>query len=673
MPLPHSITLHGGPKDGVVEEVNDPWPRTQLVVSDGEGGTLTYYVRDEEPEEADYEPNPTEDGLGTEPPFGAVGPEGPQGPEGPEGPQGPEGPRGEGFNFVGTYKAENTYAKGDCVFKGNIAYVSIVNGNTGHDPETDEGAHWSQAFMGLNPRGTYNPELTYNAFDFVEQEGSSYLCVAKANPHVEPFKDFAEEGGHWQLVAKAGTPGGEKGVEGEPGPEGKEGKEGAEGALGPEGPEGKEGASGVDGNTIIYGSGPPTLEIGHIGDTYIDKVEHFIYGPKSESGWPEGVALATGERGPEGKEGKEGPEGKEGKEGKAGPEGAAGVEGPEGPEGKPGNTILFGKGVPSNELGRNGDAYIDEETHFFYGPKAAGVWPEGVALASGPAGPEGKEGKAGKGGGGGGGETFIHDSFTENLLGTYVFDQSTSAEGLKVEGGFLSSGDSNDHSFHTSIEVEDAVHVMEFERKGATPTTYLMLKYIDDKNFVIAQLNNNQLHVYQQLEGAYTLVTESASFEPPTGKRLWMVGRMSGNEVSIEIWETNPSMLGVAGMLTSVRGELTGGGALAFGKGIKAPTGLRLTGEANPGPTETKIFDWFVGSSLPVLGSGGGGGSDATFEFKQEEEAETWTIKHDLEKHPCVQIFDTEGDETLADIKHLSINELTVTFTPPMAGVAYLN
>lgn len=40
--------------------------------------------------------------------------------------------------------------------------------------------------------------------------------------------------------------------------------------------------------------------------------------------------------------------------------------GPQGPRGK---TILNGSGAPSNNLGTQGDFYVDNDTHKFYGPK----------------------------------------------------------------------------------------------------------------------------------------------------------------------------------------------------------------------------------------------------------------------------------------------------------------
>jgi hypothetical protein len=61
------------------------------------------------------------------------------------------------------------------------------------------------------------------------------------------------------------------------------------------------------------------------------------------------------------------------------------------------NTIYNGSGAPSNSIGGNGDFYIDNTNHYFYGPKASGSWPSGFSVvgpqgATGPQGPQGPQG-----------------------------------------------------------------------------------------------------------------------------------------------------------------------------------------------------------------------------------------------------------------------------------------
>ena len=62
------------------------------------------------------------------------------------------------------------------------------------------------------------------------------------------------------------------------------------------------------------------------------------------------------------------------------------------------NTILNGKGAPSNSLGINGDFYIDTRSLLISGPKTNGKWPSSRSLqgANGVNGIDGKNGSAAK-------------------------------------------------------------------------------------------------------------------------------------------------------------------------------------------------------------------------------------------------------------------------------------
>jgi len=61
------------------------------------------------------------------------------------------------------------------------------------------------------------------------------------------------------------------------------------------------------------------------------------------------------------------------------------------------NTILSGAGVPSVNLGLNGDFYLDIKSMNFYGPKKNNHWPIPISLkgTTGPVGPSGVDGKNG--------------------------------------------------------------------------------------------------------------------------------------------------------------------------------------------------------------------------------------------------------------------------------------
>ena len=81
------------------------------------------------------------------------------------------------------------------------------------------------------------------------------------------------------------------------------------------------------------------------------------------------------------------------------------------------NTILNGKGAPSNSEGINGDFYIDTRSLLIFGPKANGKWPapQNLQGPTGPVGPEGKNGSDGKNGADG--KTITNASTTTGPAG----------------------------------------------------------------------------------------------------------------------------------------------------------------------------------------------------------------------------------------------------------------
>jgi hypothetical protein len=121
-----------------------------------------------------------------------------------------------------------------------------------------------------------------------------------------------------------------------------------------------------------------------------------------------GPAGPQGSAGPQGLPGLQGPQGPEGPQGPAGPEGLPGPQGPEGavgPAGLSGRTLLNGTGSPTDELGSDGDFFIDTVAKQLFGPKLNGNWnafppvslvgPQGPAGQEGPAGAMGPQGPAG--------------------------------------------------------------------------------------------------------------------------------------------------------------------------------------------------------------------------------------------------------------------------------------
>lgn len=70
-------------------------------------------------------------------------------------------------------------------------------------------------------------------------------------------------------------------------------------------------------------------------------------------------------------------------------QGPPGLPGAPGADGADGNTVLYGENDPTFDDGVNGNFYINTTTHFIFGPKSSGIWPEGTSLI-GPPGPAGE-------------------------------------------------------------------------------------------------------------------------------------------------------------------------------------------------------------------------------------------------------------------------------------------
>ena len=136
------------------------------------------------------------------------------------------------------------------------------------------------------------------------------------------------------------------------GPQGAAGAKGDTGAAGAKGDTGSKGAPGADGNTVLYGSGPPAPGLGTAGNFYIDTRTNMIYGPKTAT-WPDGTSL-VGPQGAAGVKGDTGSKGDTGAAGAKGDTGATGSQGSQGPAGAKGDPGATGGQGPAGAAGATG-------------------------------------------------------------------------------------------------------------------------------------------------------------------------------------------------------------------------------------------------------------------------------------------------------------------------------
>lgn len=57
----------------------------------------------------------------------------------------------------------------------------------------------------------------------------------------------------------------------------------------------------------------------------------------------------------------------------------------------------------------------------------------------------------------------------------------------------------------------------------------------------------------------------------------------------------------------------------------------------------------------------------------QTVSSSTWNITHNLNKYPSVSIVDASNAEVIGEVEHINDNSLTVKFSAPFSGKAFLN
>lgn len=62
-----------------------------------------------------------------------------------------------------------------------------------------------------------------------------------------------------------------------------------------------------------------------------------------------------------------------------------------------------------------------------------------------------------------------------------------------------------------------------------------------------------------------------------------------------------------------------------------------------------------------------------TFEFIQSVPAETWEIEHNMDKYPSVSVILDDGTEVYGGKFYNSPNKITLSFSRPITGKAFLN
>jgi hypothetical protein len=64
---------------------------------------------------------------------------------------------------------------------------------------------------------------------------------------------------------------------------------------------------------------------------------------------------------------------------------------------------------------------------------------------------------------------------------------------------------------------------------------------------------------------------------------------------------------------------------------------------------------------------------DKTYVYTQAVAAVLWIIQHDLNKYPSVSVVNDDNTQVFGEVEYIDENNLTITFTAPFSGKAYMN
>lgn len=242
---------------------------------------------------------------------------------------------------------------------------------------------WLDTIRGADGSQFYADGVDPN--DASGKDGDVFVNIASWN-------FFLKIGGHWQSLGCL------KGAQGEQGPQG------------PKGDQGEQGPKGDPGSQIYADGSDPKANSGAEGDVFFNIATWDVF-MKLNGAWVK-IGNIKGADGLNGKDGQNGQDGLNGQDGVNGKNGAqiyadavdpddnggfdgdvffnivswdvfmkfdgkwqkvGNIKGKDGVDGKDGASVLYGYGYPSNDLGKDGDSYIDLNNFNFYG-KFEGYW-----------------------------------------------------------------------------------------------------------------------------------------------------------------------------------------------------------------------------------------------------------------------------------------------------------
>lgn len=135
---------------------------------------------------------------------------------------------------------------------------------------------------------------------------------------------------------------------------------------------------------------------------------------------------------------------------------------------------------------------------------------------------------------------------------------------------------------------------------------------------------------------------------------------MTHNNISVERVENVVEVASVGPQGPQGRGVLNGIGAPNSSLGVDGDFYIDTSLNKMYGPKTS-------GSWGDPVNLGG------TYVHTQGVASDTWTINHNLEYYPSIEVVDSAGTVVVGNYQYVNVNTITATFASPFAGKAYLS
>jgi hypothetical protein len=250
---------------------------------------------------------------------------------------------------------------------------------------------------------------------------------------------------------------------------------------------------------VIKGKINPMNDSGSAGDYYLNTTTNTLFGPKSSKGWPSGVNLV-------------GPSSDN-----IDPSIALQGKGQRSTSSRRGS-ILKGQSNPSNEIGSDGEYYVNVETNTIFGPKNAGIWPSGVNMI----GPSES------------GSNMINGQASINKKNALAMNQTIVLSGLSDPSN--RAGENGDYYLNTKTNQLFGPKSSDKWPNGVNmvgPTTSTSLSPVPDSNGIERIASNNSTAIIKGVSipeketgsnGDYYLNTQTNTLYGPKSSGIWPVG-----------------------------------------------------------------------------------------------------------------------------------------------------